>query len=648
MRYLSACTVLTVLGAEWRFRPAACLSIVCCWILLLLPAHASMEVEVYFDPQQLDLSALQKVSESLWSPASTPLYPEFHDGTIWLRLQRSAGDQTRYWLWLERGPLKKVCLHLQHAGGLQSSCQPHPLTAEPSFLLEPEAAVYFVEVSAAGTFLLPWKLLDEKAFQQQVFWTYLADFLVLGALLAIAIFNLSFFVRLKDRAHLYFVGYLLTMAAYWFGCFFGYSRFLPPNWRLWLTQGAELILVMGLILAIRACIYFMNLQRHEMGFRFILLRILKIALGLTAMVSLWLQSPILWIALYGLMFLLTLCFMWILVLAWYQGVPLAGLYSCAWFLILIGIFLTLGVLSHILPYISGVFRFSSAAFIMAYLLISLALSEHILDLRKERENILQVQKDHLEARVMERTQALEQALAQLEANNRFKSRLFSIVAHDLRSPLANLSSLLALVSDGTLNEMESRQMMLRLQRQTESLLRSLDNLLHWSQDQLSGQEPRKTRLVLDDILLEIYQLYLPVAQQKGVQLELRASTRLISVGEPDQIRLMVRNLVNNAIKFTPSGQAVILEAEQLQDGIEIRVKDQGIGMTAAQLANLFDRETYQVRAGTEGEKGLGLGLELCQKYAQHNGGELWVESQLGLGSRFVLRLPMAQQTSSSA
>lgn len=612
---------------------------------LLLPAAAQTpgpEVSVYFAARDPGVQEIQQLSESQWQRAHQPLTPGFRPGTIWLRLQRQPEDTAPYWLWLRRGMLSEVCLYHQVSGALQRDCQPHPLTAEPSFVLAPETRTYYVAIRASGAFLLPWQVLDGPAFERTLFWTHLLDFAMLGALLAVALFNLVLFVRLKERAYLYFVGYLLAMAAYWFGCFLGYCRFLTPDWRQHLSQGAELLLVLGFILAIRACLHFLKLHKATLGFSFTLLRALEMALGTTAVLSLWLNQPFVWMSLYTLLFLLCLCFMWVLSRAWLQGKALAGLFSCAWLLILAGVVVTLGVSSHTLPYIYGVFRFSGLIFVSAYLLISLALSEHILDLRQERETLLQAQTKNLEARVAERTQELEQALQQLEANNRFKNRLFSIVAHDLRSPLANLSSLLALVADGTLNAAESKQMMQRLQNQTQSLLRSLDNLLHWSQDQISGQPPRKETLALDDILSEIYQLYLPVAQHKGVQLQKLSSNPLISIGEPDQIRLIVRNLVNNAIKFTPGGRSVTISAEESSTGIEISIKDQGVGMNTGQLARLFDRDSYQVRAGTEGEKGLGLGLELCQNYAQRNGGELLVDSRPGQGTTFVLRLPLAR------
>ncbi|MBF2055256.1 MAG: sensor histidine kinase [Candidatus Sericytochromatia bacterium] len=618
---------------------------------LLLPAAAQVQppdTAVYFATQIHSIEDIKQLSEAQWQPAQQPLTPGFRPGSIWLRLQRQPGDAATYWLWLRRGALSEVCLYSQISDVLQGDCQPQSLTAEPSFVLTPEASVYYVAIPAHGMFLLPWQVLDTPNFEHQLFWTHLLDFAMLGALLTVILFNLLLFIRLKDKAYLYFVGYLLAMAAYWFGCFLGYCRFVEPEWRQHLSQGAELLLVLGFILAIRAYLHFLKMQKSELGLSFTLLRALEMALGATAVLSLWSSQPFVWMSLYTLLFLLCLCFMWILSMAWLQGKPLAGLFSWAWLLILVGVTLTLGINSSALPSVDGVFRLSGLIFVSAYLLISQALSEHILDLRKEREALLQAQTKNLEARVAERTQELEQALQQLEASNRFKNRLFSIVAHDLRSPLANLSSLLALVGDGTLNAAESKQMMQRLQNQTQSLLRSLDNLLHWSQDQISGQAPRKQVLALDDILTEIYQLYLPVAQQKGVALQKLSAKHLSSLGEPDQIRLIIRNLVNNAIKFTPGGKSVTLSATQSAEGIAISVQDQGIGMNTGQLQRLLDRDSYQVRAGTEGEKGLGLGLELCQNYAHYNGGDLLVNSQPGQGTTFILRLPPSRQTADPA
>jgi len=247
----------------------------------------------------------------------------------------------------------------------------------------------------------------------------------------------------------------------------------------------------------------------------------------------------------------------------------------------------------------------------------------------------------LEQRVLERTQALEATLQELEASNRFKNRLFSIMAHDLRSPMANLTSILALVAEGTMEEHEALPLLGRLRHQTESLQRSLDNLLHWSQDQLSGQPPRLETVSVHEIIREVYQLYLPVAQQKSVLFTVASTPDCLVSGDLDQIRLIVRNLVNNAIKFTPAGQKVHLSAQVSEGQVILKVEDQGIGMNTGQLQNIFSLGHAQARAGTEGEKGIGIGLELCQDYSTRNGGSLSVTSQRGQGSCFVFTLPHA-------
>jgi two-component system sensor histidine kinase/response regulator len=245
----------------------------------------------------------------------------------------------------------------------------------------------------------------------------------------------------------------------------------------------------------------------------------------------------------------------------------------------------------------------------------------------------------LEQKVIERTQ-------ELVASNQLKDKLFSIVSHDLRNPLLTLSAFmeLYLTQPDAFTPQENRQLLADMQASVGGITEMLNNLLQWSQNQLHQREPVLTshsiQATLDDLLVA----YHLSAHQKCLLLETRwPEEELFLLTDSDLLRGIFRNLISNAIKFTPAGGRIVIEAIRHHQQVLLSVTDTGVGISEANLGKLLSRRELMSTRGTANEKGTGLGLTLCQDYLEKLGSVLQIESLPGQGTSFRFYLPVSIQ-----
>ncbi len=240
------------------------------------------------------------------------------------------------------------------------------------------------------------------------------------------------------------------------------------------------------------------------------------------------------------------------------------------------------------------------------------------------------------------TRRAEKQAADLAQLNADKDRFFSIIAHDLRSPLAGLlglsETLAANIAAFTPAEVgEATEEMAKCSR---NLYQLLENLLEWSQLQTGLLECRPTRVELSAVLTELADLFGPAAQQKdlSLKLDLQPVTAWL---DHRMLHTIVRNLISNAIKFTPLGGVITLRCRMQNGWAMAEFCDTGLGIPADQLINLFGRAAKPVSSmGTAGERGTGLGLVLCRDLLESAQGSISVASIPGRGSTFTVLLPL--------
>jgi hypothetical protein len=166
------------------------------------------------------------------------------------------------------------------------------------------------------------------------------------------------------------------------------------------------------------------------------------------------------------------------------------------------------------------------------------------------------------------------------------------------------------------------------------------NLLYWSRSQQDGVAIRLAQLDLLNTLKSTLAIAQAQAKQKNIVLDQQIDPTIMVSGDADMLQLVVRNLLQNAIKFTPPGGTIRVNAETVDGRCMLTVNDTGAGIAPQQVETLFSG-TANPAYGTANEKGVGLGLQLCRDFMERQGGSISVESQFGKGSRFTIALPGA-------
>jgi len=247
------------------------------------------------------------------------------------------------------------------------------------------------------------------------------------------------------------------------------------------------------------------------------------------------------------------------------------------------------------------------------------------------------------AQIESQSQEIKEQATALQAHNLFKDKLLSIVSHDLRSPLRNLTELLFMVKEEALSVEEVREFLPQLSRQVEQNSDLLDNLLTWAEAQMDGAYVKPSSFNLSALIREKIQLFAPTAERKQIRL-VEASqnpTSLMTWADRDMVGIVLHNLLSNAIKFSPNTSEIEVGLAQVENKAMLYVRDEGIGMTEASLQKVRSWEPH-TSLGTAGEKGSGLGLILCQEFVAKNEGTFTLKSIPDKGTTIHVQLPISK------
>lgn len=287
--------------------------------------------------------------------------------------------------------------------------------------------------------------------------------------------------------------------------------------------------------------------------------------------------------------------------------------------------------------------------ILAILLLSITLS--IIFYRQKQLKTQSNQKIRaLNTEIQQQSEEIQAQNTQLEKQkntlqdlNAVKDQVFSIIAHDLRSPINSLQGLLSILHPSLgLSPAENEQLLERVASSVHAITGLLNNLLYWGKSQMQGQSAlNPEKLEIQPFVAEVIALLAETAKPKKLQITTKINPNGISVwSDPEVLRLILRNLLNNAYKYSYTAGEVIISAAMQGDQVKISVADQGTGMDEVTREALF-KGFVKSQQGTEAEKGTGLGLMLCHEYVIRSGGQIGVESKLKNGSVFWFTLPKA-------
>ena len=271
----------------------------------------------------------------------------------------------------------------------------------------------------------------------------------------------------------------------------------------------------------------------------------------------------------------------------------------------------------------------------AILLLALLLSGSlILVLLRTRREGKKTKKD-----LLAQIEQLKGEVENLRKSNKSKERMFSIVAHDLRGPLATLKNILDLRESRDLSKDEFDEILPLMSKEVSRSLELTEEILSWAKSQMSNNHICLTKVNLYQILEDQVSQFESAAKSKGIALMVqKVDGECVAIADINMLKTIVRNLLANAIKFCRNNDRITLSAQKNGKATLIKVSDTGIGMSPENLSKLFGTASITTK-GTSNEKGSGLGLTLCKDFVEKNNGKIWAESELGKGSTFYFTLP---------
>lgn len=241
--------------------------------------------------------------------------------------------------------------------------------------------------------------------------------------------------------------------------------------------------------------------------------------------------------------------------------------------------------------------------------------------------------------IAQNEQQLKRQTEELKRLNAFKGRLFSIIAHDLKSPIYALRNLFRNMQQYDLPAEDIKQMVPEVVNELTYTSSLMENLLVWARSQMRADSVKPQPIDLNALIDEVGRLLRLQADAKEIRMKVIGEVSVMANADKDMVNLILRNLLSNAIKYTPQGGEIRVGARNKpQGGVELCVQDTGMGIDAESLEKINSNSFFTTK-GTAGESGTGLGLMLCREFAVRNGGELVVESEPGKGSLFTVRLP---------
>lgn len=231
---------------------------------------------------------------------------------------------------------------------------------------------------------------------------------------------------------------------------------------------------------------------------------------------------------------------------------------------------------------------------------------------------------------------------QLRQANATKDKFFSIIAHDLKSPIHSFTNLTEVIIKefDKLEKEETLELLQAIFNSAKHLTSLLENLLQWSRTQSNRITLQPENIHIDQLIEHNLSLLNQNAANKKISLEHQKAGNQIAYADENMIYTVLRNIISNAIKFTHPGGKIRVISKGLGDTVEVSIIDNGVGMRKEDMDNLFRIDVYHSTMGTQQEKGTGLGLILCNEFIQKNQGKLTVESSIGKGSTFRFVLPI--------
>lgn len=258
--------------------------------------------------------------------------------------------------------------------------------------------------------------------------------------------------------------------------------------------------------------------------------------------------------------------------------------------------------------------------------------------QKKRHNQILREKITLIQDINERLLKSEESL---KLNIQTKDKLFSIIAHDLKSPFNALVGLTEILSTSaeTLSKEEISELSGHINKSSNNVLKLTDNLLNWSRSQTGKIKLQPEVISIKEVVDSCIEVLSMSANEKNISIKPRLNNEDKAYADKDTVTTAIRNILSNAIKFTPNDGEITVWSNKQDGETEIFITDSGVGMSKKKMTQLFSVSTNSSTRGTNQETGTGLGLIICKEFIEKNNGSISVESELNVGTTFTIKLP---------
>jgi two-component system, sensor histidine kinase LadS len=602
---------------------------------------------------------IEKLNLLPFDPQRSPNFG-FDKTTYWFKVEVNNQSNQSDWL-LEIGysPLDQIDFYIQPDSGTtlihKASGDIFPISIRdiphrhPIFVfnIQPGESKYiFLRVQTTSSVQLPLHLWHRDAFTWMSFKVQIFNGLFYGAMLLMVLYQLFLFCFVRDRITFYYILTLISMTNI-VSFFQGYSfLYLYPNNpglnHYFAIFSGPVFVVLSTLLT-RS---FLNLR--EFSKRLDSLLIGNMVLDLCATAVMLFDFRILSYK-YHHYFILIHCIIVLISAGFclYKKYRPSLYYLMAWVtpLLAASVF-TLSNLGFVPGYMSTNYLGVMMGCIFQMLFISFALGERWNVLIKENQLAKELElkrgieeNERLEREVKLRTEEIQQQKNKLEEAHRIKDKLFSIVSHDIKSPLNSLKLALMLTHSGNISPEEFKEVTGGLETHLGKTTEFIQNLLQWAKLQLKGESFEPIKLNLRAMAEEMGNLLELEMKQKKIQMRLDIEDGCLDAyADPVMIRSTFRNLLTNAIKFTPVRGTIAIQVKKDLDEIIVSVSDTGVGIHVSHQRKIFTLESITT-LGTQQEAGTGLGLVLCKEFVEKNSGRIWFESAEGTGTKFSFSLP---------
>jgi two-component system sensor histidine kinase/response regulator len=254
---------------------------------------------------------------------------------------------------------------------------------------------------------------------------------------------------------------------------------------------------------------------------------------------------------------------------------------------------------------------------------------------------LRISQEKSNQKLAQQKAEIQKQAENLNELNELKTKLFSIISHDLRGPINNLHALLNMLTSNIMTPQEFMNLSGSIKHNIESTQRNLENLLNWSLAQMGGLKTEGKAVRISDAVEDSTGLLTHIADVKKINFQKTIHEDAVIHVDPNQFQLILRNIIQNAIKFSKEESSIQLHTQETTEHWKITITDSGIGMTADEINNVLNESRFFSKVGTQLEKGTGLGIMLCKEFIRLNNGTLELTSSINTGTSVTVVFPKA-------